>query len=70
MHELHPHQQRVVDEKKDLDQRLDKLSQFIDSNQIFPTLDEYEQDRLQRQVRAMSDYSEILKERIAAFFVR
>ena len=63
---LEPHQQRVVDEKAELDERLDKLDVFF-SGPIFTTLPEAEQQRLGRQAVAMRSYSEILSERIAAF---
>lgn len=62
-----PHQQRVVDEKKNLDENLSKLVSFINENPIFPKLPDAEQDRLTRQVEVMSEYSQILGQRIAAF---
>ena len=62
-----PHQQRVIDEKSDLDDRLSKLGVFIRDNPLFPQLPEDEQDRLQHQSLVMSEYSEILAARIAAF---
>ena len=61
-----PHQQRVLDEKRELDDRLQKLVAFF-SNPIFHGLPESEQIRLERQAVAMRTYSEILGERIAAF---
>ena len=64
--ELPPHQQRVVDERRELDERRDKLSAFY-STPIFHGLPESEQSRLLRQGVAMRSYSEILGERIAAF---
>lgn len=62
-----PHQQRVVDEKAELDEKLGKLHDFIQGNPIFKTLPEDEQKRLQRQDLVMAEYSQILSERIAAF---
>ena len=64
--QLQPHQQRVVDEKVELDQRREKLESFY-STSIFQGLPEPEQSRLLRQGVAMRTYSEILGERIAAF---
>jgi len=64
--ELSPHQQRVVDERRDLDEKLAKLEMFFGTT-IFASLDETEKSRLERQERAMCDYSNILRERIAAF---
>ena len=62
-----PHQQRVVDEKTDLDVKGHALSLFISQNPIFTTLDHDEQERLKLQNDVMWQYSEILGERIAAF---
>ena len=64
--QLQPHQQRVVDEKAELDQRREKLESFY-STSIFQGLPASEQSRLLRQGVAMRTYSEILGERIAAF---
>lgn len=64
---LQPHQQRVVDEKEELDKKAKALSQFIGINPIFDTLDPAEQERLKVQNDIMWKYSEILGERIAAF---
>ena len=61
-----PHQQRVLDEKRELDDRLQKLVAFF-STPIFHGLPESEQIRLERQAVAMRTYSEILGERIANF---
>jgi hypothetical protein len=61
-----PHQQRVLDEKAELDDRSTKLQAFF-SNPIFSGLPADEQDRLQKQAIAMQAYSEVLGERIAAF---
>ena len=66
MSELQPHQQRVVDEKIALDQKYTSLTAFS-ITETFANLDEAERDRLKRQHAAMSEYSGILGERIAAF---
>lgn len=66
MPELQPHQQRVIDEKTELDTKLTKLKAFPNTN-IFKSLPKEEQDRLGRQVLYMQDYSDVLGERIAAF---
>lgn len=60
-------QQRVVDEKAELDDKRDKLDVFIRTNPVFGKLPGAEAKRLVRQYRAMTAYSEILGERIAAF---
>lgn len=69
MTQLKPHQQRVIDEKSELDERLRKLNEFIDSSPVFDTLDQAEQDRLNEQAFHMENYSKVLGERIAAFEV-
>jgi hypothetical protein len=64
---LQPHQQRVVAEKADLDDRMGKLDAFIAQNPMFLKLDPAEQERLTRQYRYMEQYSRVLGERIEAF---
>lgn len=65
---LLPHQQRVVDEKKELDDKILKLDTFIKNEQgPFISLSTEEQDRLRRQFTAMKSYTDILDERIQAF---
>lgn len=66
MKTLAPHQQRVVDEKAELDGRLSKLIQFMGGD-IFKGLDAAERNRMTAQAAAMSMYSFALGERIAAF---
>lgn len=63
---MQEHQKRVVAEKEELDGRLTKLIAFFDTA-IFAGLDSEEQDRMRRQSAAMTDYSVVLGERIAAF---
>ena len=67
--ELQPHQQRVVEEKRELDERLAKLVAFIENNPTFNStvLIEAERNRLRRQRVKMEELSQILGERIAAF---
>lgn len=64
---LLPHQQRVVDEKAELDKKATALSNFIGLNLIFKTLDAAEQERQKVQNDLMWRYSEVLGARIAAF---
>ena len=61
-----PHQQRVVDEKTELDSKLKKLDTF-GRTEFYGTLPADEQGRLNRQHSVMEEYSRILGERIAAF---
>ncbi len=59
-------QQRVVDEKKELDEKTEKLAAFIKGD-LFTTLGEHEQGRLGKQYGLMVAYSAVLGERINAF---
>ncbi len=67
MSEFQPHQQRVVDEQIELDDRLTKLHNFIDSNPIFGKLPVEEQCRLKTQAFHMGAYCAVLEQRVAAF---
>ena len=64
---MQPHQQRVIDEKNELDEKREKLSAFKASNPLYFQLPEAEQHRLSRQLAIMTEYSEVLGERIEAF---
>jgi hypothetical protein len=62
------YQQRVVDEKTELDAKLTKLKAFFTSGTgVFQKLPQAEQERMQRQAEHMSRYSDVLGERISAF---
>ncbi|SDC66662.1 hypothetical protein SAMN05428966_10271 [Massilia sp. PDC64] len=63
---MQPHQQRVVDEKAELDDKRSKLLNFTGTT-VFTGLDAEERRRLLNQLDAMDVYSDILGERIAAF---
>lgn len=63
---LQPHQQRVVDERRELNDRLTKLEAFM-HGRVYQRLDSAEMARLMRQRDAMAAYSTVLAERIAAF---
>ena len=64
---MKPHQQRVIDEKNELDERAKKLGEFISTNPLFETLDPNEKERMRLQSDLMRQLSEILALRIAAF---
>lgn len=66
---LQPHQQRVVDEKADLDDRRQKLQAFLLADPRAVAMDEAEKSRMERQYAAMSLYSDVLAERIDAWGV-
>lgn len=61
-----PYQLRVIEERQLLDEKRLKLRAFI-GGEIYRKLDDIEQSRLNRQLEAMTLYSNILAERIAAF---
>lgn len=63
---MKPYQIRVVDEKQELDAKIEKLECFV-STQTFLDLSSEERARMMRQYSAMKAYSEILGERISAF---
>ena len=64
---MQPHQDRVVEEKKELDEKIVKLDLFIESNPLFQKVPLDEQNRLRSQLDVMQEYSAILKDRIANF---
>jgi len=64
---MQPHQERVVTEKKELDQKIDKLKAFIAENPTFKALPSDEQHLLNRQFDVMVEYSTILRRRIDNF---
>lgn len=61
-----PHEQRVMDEKVELDTKLEALHNFAASD-VFPKLSLAEQARLLKQLHVMEDYSSVLNDRIEAF---
>lgn len=63
---MEPHQQRVVDEKKELDEKKHKLAVFFGSV-IFAGLDKVDRDLLELQHSTMEQYSQILQMRIDRF---
>jgi hypothetical protein len=63
---MQPHQERVVVEKKELDEKITKLDAFLHGS-LYTRLAEDERMRLGRQFCHMKDYSNVLGERIAAF---
>lgn len=63
---MKPYQERVVEEKRELDEKLAKLDAFGRTEQ-FTSLSADEQGRMNRQHSIMEDYSKVLGERIEAF---
>ena len=62
-----PYQQRVIDEKVELDVRLAKLTDFMDVPETRWRLEHLDWDLLRAQHAVMRDYSELLGKRIARF---
>lgn len=63
-----PYQERVVEEKVELDVKIEGLSLFIKSeSSAFTSLPHDEQERLQYQLIYMKGYSKVLGERISNF---
>ena len=62
-----PHQERVVEEKQELDGKIERLQKFIGGNDIFPALSEDIQGQFHQQLEFMQGYSEILGTRISQF---
>jgi hypothetical protein len=60
---LPPHQQRVLDERRELEGRLDRLSVFL-GTPAFEALPEAERQLLVKQSGAMVAYSDVLAERL------
>lgn len=68
MSTLLPYQQRVVDEKNELDEKIEKLGRFIGTEGTpFINLPESERERLAAQYEVMKEYSDILEARIEDF---
>ncbi len=64
--QLQPHQQRVVEERAELEERLGKLQSFI-TGEKFASVPDAEQGRLVLQHHIMNALALVLKQRIAAF---
>ena len=63
---MKPHQQRVVDEKQSLDEKISKLISFMESD-ASSVLSLSEEDDLEEQLEYMEKYSEVLARRISKF---
>ncbi len=65
---MQPHELRVIAEKRELDEKLAKLSAFISARSpVFIGLDPMDKSLLRDQRDAMSAYSDTLADRIARF---
>ena len=64
--EMLPHQQRVIDEKNELVERITKLKAFF-TTEMFVNLGTEDKQLLQRQCIVMQGYAGILEQRISRF---
>jgi cytidylate kinase len=61
------YQSRVVKEQKELDEKIEKLQNYLDSEEKCSILPKIDVELLKRQLKAMTNYSIILGARIAKF---
>ena len=54
----------MIDEYKELDDRINKLASFINTNSIFKTLQDEEQEDMQEQLIWMNRYINVLANRL------
>lgn len=66
---MQPHEERVVAEKRELDEKLSKLKAFCfdPGSPVFSKLSPEDRDLLENQYSVMEHYSKILGLRIARF---
>lgn len=64
--DLLPHEQRVVEELAQLEERMDKLQLFLTTD-IYGGLKHYDQVLLRNQLAFMQEYANILRQRIMRF---
>jgi hypothetical protein len=64
---LKDYQNRVYEEKKELDIKIEKLAKFVSGSTPYNELEESEKFRLTLQLDTMLIYSKILSERIMNF---
>lgn len=58
------HVQRMIDEYKELDDRINKLASFINTNSIFETLQDEEREDMKAQLIWMHKYIKVLTNRL------
>jgi hypothetical protein len=66
---MQAHEQRVIDEKAELDEKIAKLRVFINDNPAYLKLPAAQATLMHDQVSAMARYSEVLSQRIMFFTV-
>lgn len=65
--EMQDYKNRVIEEKKELDERIKKLNVFMKSKDYEKIIGPHERIRLERQLYVMMEYSSILGSRIDNF---
>jgi hypothetical protein len=63
---MQPHQHRVTVERAELNEKIEKLAKFFDT-EMYQSLPMAEQGRMLQQLKHMIDYRHVLDNRIAAF---
>lgn len=56
--------EKLVEEKKDLDERLSRLNSFLENKELSSGVDETHKELLVEQSKVMTEYSHILRKRI------
>lgn len=64
---MEAYQERVVEEKQDLDGKIQRLENFVNSKNFPETVEAGERTRLLHQLNVMLEYSSILSDRIENF---
>lgn len=56
--------EKLVEEKKDLDEKLSRLNTFLESKELSSDVDQTHKELLVEQSKVMTEYSHILRKRI------
>lgn len=64
---MQEYQQKVIEEKEELDNKIKLLQNFIETNKLYIDLPDYEKKDMTNQLDAMRFYSSCLKNRINRF---
>lgn len=56
--------EKLVEEKKDLDEKLSRLNSFLENKELSSDVDETHKELLVEQSKIMTEYSHILRKRI------
>jgi hypothetical protein len=64
---MQAYQERVIEERNDLVEKVNKLTEFLDNSEAVSTLLPGEEGRLKTQLAVMQAYVEVLDSRIEFF---